>query len=141
MKRGFYGAIIIDDRPGYKHALSILQTSIKKGLLDPEYCDVDNKHRGSALNYEIYDYARGVVLIQRRKTTCTKYGNSPKKDYYILGRLKGKVFKVKAPKKNAIVRQAKKDLGTGYILRHIAGIKTAKELLAFKTADRILNNN
>jgi len=98
---------------------------------------VDRKHRGSALNYDIYDYARGVVLIQQRLTTCTKYGNSPKKDYFLLIRSNGRIFKKEAPKKMAIVKLAKKDPEPGEIIKHIIGATTAKEIIAKYVARRM----
>lgn len=147
MKRGHYGQLIVtwkdgdkDETTGFIYARSILYQAIKKGIIEEEYCGVDNKHRGECLNYDVYDYAPGIALVQKRKTTCTKYGNSPQKNYLLIGRVKGKVFVIPAPKKNAIVRQAKKDPKPGGIIRHIAGVKTASELLAYKTANRILNH-
>jgi len=137
MRRNDYGAIIFDESKGYDNGRNILAQAIKKGRLEEPYCDVDKKHRGSALNYEIYDYARGVVLIQKRMTECTKYGNSPKKDYLLLFRVKGRLVTMEAPKKLSIVRVAKKDPPAGEIIQHIIGAKTAKDVLAKYVARRM----
>lgn len=69
-----------------KAARGLLERAIKAGLLEAPYVDVDRKHRGSALNYDLYDAKDGIALYQRRFTVCTKHGNSPKKDYFILRR-------------------------------------------------------
>ena len=69
-----------------KAARRLLELAIKAGLLDAPYVDVDRKHRGSALNYDLYDAKDGVALYQCRHTVCTKYGNTPTKDYVLLRR-------------------------------------------------------
>jgi len=137
MTRNEYGAICRSESAWYSNGLDILSQAFKRGLLGSPYCDVDKKHRGSALNYEIYDYARGVVLVQKRLTICTKYGNSPQKDYFLLLRLKGKVVVKDAPKKMSIVRMAKKSPKQGEIIQHIIGAKTAKEVVAKYVARRM----
>ena len=94
LPRGHYGEIgggTDELRRLVRAAREILDAAVKADKLDAEYCDVDRKHRGSALNYDLYDVVvtRGRVvsaLFQARQTTCTKYGNSPVKDYVLLTR-------------------------------------------------------
>ena len=107
----------------------ILADTMLTGVIDEEYVDVDRKHRGSALNYDLYDYTEGCILIQRRHTTCTKYGNSPQKDYFLLVRKGGDIAIVPAPHKMAIARAAKLDPPIGHIISKITGCNEAKEVL------------
>lgn len=69
-----------------KGAMGLLERAVKAGLLGAPFVDVDRKHRGSALNYDLYDAKDGIALYQSRYTVCTKYGNSPTKDYVLLRR-------------------------------------------------------
>lgn len=118
-------------------AREILVDAIIAGHLEEEYCDVDRKHRGSALNYAIYDIASDVILIQKRHTTCTKWGNNPQKDYYLLLRLlrtqKG-VVKIVAPHKMAIIRASKLGLPAGKVIEKICGTQSADEIFALLVA-------
>ena len=132
-----YGEIVSSDNRYYRSGQKILSTAIRKGLLESPYCNVDGKHRGSALNHDIYDIAPGLILIQRRYTTCTKYGNSPKKDYFMLLNIGKKVIKIDAPKKMSIVRMAKKNPRDGDIIKHITGEKNPKRILAGLVAVRM----
>jgi hypothetical protein len=68
----------------YNKARLIILLAIKNKKLKNEYVDVDRRHRGEALNYSVYDIRSSTVIIQRRFTICTKYGNSPTKDYILL---------------------------------------------------------
>ncbi len=120
VERDNYGAVKSKGNENYR---KILTLAIKQGQLEPEYMDIDSKHRGSALNYSVYDFMRGAVLVQKRETTCTKYGNSPKKSYWLLIRQGRKVIVYEAPKKGAIVRKAKKSSNSGEVVRHILGKK------------------
>lgn len=124
VERNMWGAIKAAPQP----AREILCDAIIAGLLEEEYCDVDRKHRGSALNYGIYDYTTDVILIQARHTTCTKWGNSPQKDYYILLRVSGEVVKFSAPHKMAIVRASKLGLPAGKIIEKICKTADVSEL-------------
>ena len=110
----------------YGHAQAILAQAIRQGTLDAPYCDVDKKHRGSALNYDLFDFARGVALVQRRNTVCSKYGNSPTKSYWMLRRRAGKVTVTMAPGKATIAKLAKSDLPWGGVIAAITGAKPAK---------------
>jgi hypothetical protein len=83
MTRGYYGELTGDDA---NEGRAILSLALKNGQLPHEYCDVDQKHRGSALNYSIYDVTKNTVIVQQRETTCDKYGNHPKKTYYRIDR-------------------------------------------------------
>lgn len=78
MERDFYGALIND------RGQIIVHNAINLGIIPPEYCTIDRKHRGSARSYAIYDRAKNEILVQRRDTTCTRYGNSPRKSYLAL---------------------------------------------------------
>ena len=64
----------------------LLHEAISKEYLNEPYVNVDKKHRGSALSYDLYDVSRNEILIQRRYTVCTKYGNSPTKNYFVIRR-------------------------------------------------------
>lgn len=115
-------------------AREILVDAIIAGHLVEEYCDVDRKHRGSALNYAIYDIASNVILIQQRATTCTKWGNNPQKDYYLLLRVQEGVVKIDAPHKMAIVRASKLGLPAGKVIEKICGTQSADEIFALLVA-------
>jgi hypothetical protein len=130
--RGTYGQIIptisttgTAAPSTYGHAKSILAQAIRRGVVDAPYCEVDAKHRGSALNYDLYDFARGVALVQQRHTTCTKYGNSPTKTYLILRRQCGVVTATEAPGKARIAKLAKSGLPWGGVIAAITGRKPA----------------
>lgn len=111
-------------------AMEILVDAIIAGYLEEEYCNVDRKHRGSALNYAIYDIASNVILIQRRYTTCTKWGNNPQKDYYLLLHTHEGIVKIDAPHKMAIVRASKLGLQAGKVIERICGTQSADEIFA-----------
>jgi len=72
-------------------ARTLLARAIEAGNLDASYVDIDRKHRGSALNYDLYDAKDGIALYQQRHTVCTKFGNSPAKDYFLVRRTGRKV--------------------------------------------------
>lgn len=127
--RNAYGAIQ-KTAHGYNSAREMIIDAMMANVLDEEYCDVDRKHRGSALNHDIYDYVENVVLVQSRHTTCDKYGNHPQKDYWILLRVSGEVIKFAAPHKMAIARTAKLNPVAGHILKKIAKTQDAAELFA-----------
>lgn len=125
---GRWCAVSIPAPKAYAHAQQILALAIKKGMLEPEYCDVDRKHRGSARNYDLYDFAPGVALVQQRDTTCTKYGNRPKKQYWLIRRNgAGKLTVESADHAKArIAKLAKSDLPFGGIIAAITGKKAVK---------------
>lgn len=111
----------------YQRALDILRAAINTELIPAEYCEIDRKHRGSARNYDLYDFAPGVALVQKRETTCTKYGNSPQKSYLLLRRNgAGKITVVEmAAAKARIAKLAKSDLPFGGVIAAITGKKPA----------------
>lgn len=136
INRNKWGAIVSGD--GYNEAQDILLDAIAAGIIAKEYCDVDRKHRGSALNYDLYDYADGVVLVQQRHTICSKYGNNPQKNYLLLIKTGDSVAVATAPHKMMIVRAAKLNPEAGYIIQKIARTKKADELYArFIAAPRL----
>ena len=120
----------------YQRALDILQTAISTGLIPQEYCDVDYKHRGSARNYDLYDFAPGVALVQKRETVCTKYGNSPQKTYLLLRRNgAGKItVEEMAATKARIAKLAKSGLPFGGVIAAITGKKPTLIKTAANTA-------
>jgi hypothetical protein len=126
INRNSWGAIVSADQ----HAKMILADAMLDGVLEPEYCDVDHKHRGSALNYDIYDYVDNAILVQKRHTTCDKYGNHPQKDYIILMNINGEVVRADAPHKMAIARAAKLNPPIGHILHKITKCTAVSEMFA-----------
>jgi hypothetical protein len=114
--RGSYGeldiassnAVIADGR-------KLLKEAIAKEYLKAPYVDIDKRHRGSALNYDLYDADRNEVLVQRRYTVCTKYGNSPTKDYFVIRRHRQaiQVLLVSDDAKRLVVKRSRttKELG------------------------------
>ena len=97
--------------PGRK----LLEEAIAKEYLKAPYVDIDKRHRGSALNYDLYDADRNEVLVQRRYTVCTKYGNSPTKDYFVIRRHRQaiQVLLVSDDAKRLVVKRSRttKELG------------------------------
>lgn len=92
--RGTYGELIFaGNNPVIDAGRQLLKEAIAKEYLKAPFVDVDKRHRGSALNYDLYDANRNEVLVQRRYTVCTKYGNSPTKDYFVIRR-HGKAIQV-----------------------------------------------
>ena len=107
---------------------AILDAAISRGRVDAPYCEVDHKHRGTALNWDIYDAAPGRVLVQRRHTTCTRWGSSPTKQYLILSRdRRSKITVTSADAyKAVIVKLAKTAPRLGAIIAHCEGRKRLK---------------
>ena len=82
--------------PDIQLAKLIKQCVGEAGPMSESYVDVDRKHRGSALNHDMYDVVinNGKVrqaLVQERYCTCTKYGNAVTKEYFLLTASRGKV--------------------------------------------------
>lgn len=77
--RNDFGALI-----GNAVGANLLALAIKTRKVEHPYVDVDRKHRGWALSYDVYDVRGKTAIIQRRLTKCTKYGNSPTKSYLLL---------------------------------------------------------
>lgn len=98
INRGYFGQIVNTITDGYNcpvfaYGSKAISLAVAQGMLKGEYCSVDRKHRGDALNYDIYDVdiKKRLVLVQRRHTVCTKYGNSPTKDYFLIKLTRNKV--------------------------------------------------
>jgi hypothetical protein len=117
--RGTYGELILAGRnPVIDGGRKLLNEAIAKGYIDEPYVNVDKKHRGSALNYDLYDVNRNEVLIQRRYTVCTKYGNSPTKNYFVIRR-HGKtiqVLRVTDDAKSLVVKRSRASVEFGEVL-------------------------
>lgn len=127
-----------------KAARGLLERAIKAGLLAAPYVDVDRKHRGSALNYDLYDAKDGIALYQRRYTVCTKYGNSPTKDYFLLRR-KGHGVELEGlggPEKARVVKLARVANNLGEVINTVTGVAKrplkAKVARAVRTAYKIV---
>lgn len=108
--RGNYGEILSPTtNPTIAAAKKLLAKAIESGYLERPYVDVDKKHRGSALNHDVYDASASSVLIQRRKTICHKHGNSPTKDYLCITRRNGNlvVTEVSDSAKPMVVKRCK----------------------------------
>lgn len=133
MNRNQWGALHGVD----EGARMILADALLTGTLAPEYVAVDRKHRGSALNYDIYDAAPDCLLIQERHTTCDKYGNHPQKNYLILIRVGDNIAKIPAPHKMAIARAAKLDPPVGHIIKKITGCTTTPGIIARYAAEKM----
>lgn len=117
--RGTYGELIFaGNNPLIDAGRQLLKEAIAKGYIDEPYVDVDKKHRGSALNYDLYDVDRNEVLVQRRYTVCTKYGNSPTKSYLVIRR-HGKaiqVLRVIEDAKPLVVKRSRASVEFGEVL-------------------------
>ena len=110
-------------RRARKSARALLARAISDGHLDASYVDVDHKHRGSALNYELYDAKEGIALYQQRHTVCTKYGNSPTKKYFFVRRTGRKVSveQLDAKAKAHVVKLAKASRNLGEVIDTLTG--------------------
>lgn len=111
----------------FQLAQALLAQAIQSGKLEKPYVDVDSRHRGSALNYDLYDIKGASVLIQSRHTTCTKWGNSPKKDYLLLRKMgRGVTVIDMNESKPVIVKLAKASDGLGDVIDALSGKKPIK---------------
>lgn len=120
-----------------KAAKVLLERAIKARLLDAPYVNVDRKHRGSALNYDPYDAKDGIALFQRRYTVCTKYGNSPTKDYVLLRR-KGRRVELEwlgGSEKARVVKLSRVATTLGEVINTLTGV--AKRPLKAKVAREV----
>lgn len=129
-----FGQIVsATDDKHIKAARNLLSRAIEQGLLDAPYVQVDKKHRGSALNYDVYDSKDGIALYQCRHTVCTKYGNSPTKRYFFLRR-KGRGVEVEwldGSAKARVIKLAKMSDTMGEVINTLTG--TAKRPLRLKS--------
>lgn len=131
IRRGNYGEILrsygVPEPVTLSRGAKILSLAVRRGLVDAPYCEVDHKHRGSALNYDIYDAAPGAVLVQRRYTICTKYGSSPQKTYLLLRRTDRKITVASADGHKAVLAKLAKQVPKlGAIIAHCEGRKSLK---------------
>lgn len=93
VKRGYYdeidyiGVINDDSRVDYRTNVSVQLLRLFEPILDDSYIET-RKGRGSCLNHDLYGYDahQGVAIIQSRETMITKYGNSSRKTYFLIGR-------------------------------------------------------
>ena len=119
IRRGTYGELILaGNNPVIDAGRKLLNEAISKEYLDESYVDVDKKHRGSALSYDLYDVSRNEILIQRRYTVCSKYGNSPTKNYFVIRR-HGRtiqVLRVTDDAKPFIVKRSRASVELGEVL-------------------------
>lgn len=120
--RNHFGALSFSGKPptNLSNGLKLLEKAISLKLLDYEYIDTDKKGFGDCLNYDIYDVARGSVLVQRRETTIDKYGNHPQKDYFIISD-SGKTVTPVAHK-SMIVKWSKRAKKPGDIIKADTGL-------------------
>lgn len=124
-----YAQIVAIDAAVATAAKGLLDEAIRAKALESSYVEVDRKHRGSALNYDLFDVAinragRVVAAIyQRRFTVCTKYGNSPTKDYFLITAGRGKAVKVDEiyDAKPRLVRYARVAMIAGELIDAMAG--------------------
>lgn len=61
----------------------IIARAQRAKLLPSEYADFDSHGRGDCLNIDLYGYVPGLVLVQVRRTTVSKWGTSPRKQYIV----------------------------------------------------------
>lgn len=96
ISRDYYDAIVYPNvperlatHPRLSHlawassAKHIIETAQDNKVLPNEYANFDRKGRGDCLNIDLYGYAEGLVLVQVRRTTVSKYGSSPRKSYFV----------------------------------------------------------
>jgi hypothetical protein len=117
--RGTYGELIFaGNNPLIDAGRQLLKEAIAKEYLKAPFVAVDKKHRGSALNYDLYDVDRNEVLVQRRYTVCTKYGNSPTKDYFVIRRHRNsiQVLLVSDDAKRLVVKRSRTAKVLGEVL-------------------------
>jgi len=130
MTRNYWGAIEGPRSP-------LLASAIAAGLLPAEYIDTDRKGRGSCLNYDDYDVSASPkrLLVQRRETTITKYGSSPRKSYALVQLRNRKVEVINMDAHKAlIVKLAKAATRPGQVIATLLG-ETARPVKLPSVAD------
>lgn len=75
---------------------------------------------GWCLNYDFYDINESTVLVQQRETERTKYGSSPRKEYYLIRRCGRGVTVTEAPKAR-VVKLAKMATELGQVIATLTG--------------------
>lgn len=135
--RDQYGAIIVGNE--YNIGRTLIRAAVDTGKITPEFFSVDKKWRGKALNYSIYDVKGNAAIIQHRLTTCSKYGNSPVKDYLLLQKCGAGISVTDINEfKPRIVKLAKSELELGSIIDIIKGKNksNSKKTKTSKSLDR-----
>lgn len=75
---------------------------------------------GWCLNYDFYDVTESTVLVQCRETERTKYGSSPRKDYFLIRRCGRGVTVTEAPKAR-VAKLAKVATELGQVINTLTG--------------------
>ena len=102
LKRNEYGEII--NAAFFNPAIkTMLAQAVKQELIPKSFDSLewDKKKRasGTAIHHEIYDFARGAVIVCIRHASGSKYGvKTDSKEYYMLTRSKGVVSCRELPK-------------------------------------------
>lgn len=119
-QRNEYGALTEMPEALCAVARELLAKAIAAKKLKAPYLDMELHRRygylGQCLNYDFYDVSASSVLVQRRETERTKYGSSPRKDYYIIRRCGRGVSVIPAPKA-VVVKLAKASSSLGEVIR------------------------
>lgn len=124
VNRNEYGAL--KQMPPELHSIAqeLLSQAISAKKLTAPYNDMKRHSRhgylGRCLNYDYYDVTESSVLIQQRETERTKYGFSPRKNYFIIRRCGRGVTVIEAPKPT-VVKLAKISTGFGQVIQTITG--------------------
>jgi hypothetical protein len=123
-RRNEYGALTEMPSEMQARAQELLSKAIAAKKLKAPFHDMELHKRhgyiGRCLNYDYYDVAEACVLVQQRETQRTKYGSSPRKDYFIIRRCGRGVTVVDAPKA-IVVKLAKISTGLGQVIQTITG--------------------
>lgn len=119
-QRNEYGALTEMPEALCAVARELLAKAIVAKKLKAPYLDMELHRRhgylGHCLNYDFYDVSVSSVLVQRREKVRTKYGSSPKKDYYIIRRCGRGVSVIRAPKA-VVVKLSKASSSLGEVIR------------------------
>ena len=121
--RGNYGEIVNvrgRAKTAFIAATKLLDEAAEAGLLPKAYYCHLSRTRSESLNYDIYDFAPGMVLVQKRFTKMSKYGSSSRKDYYIISSGSGGLTIENIEyAKMLVVRTAKAELPYGFVLDRV----------------------
>ncbi|MFM2056391.1 MAG: hypothetical protein RLY71_776 [Pseudomonadota bacterium] len=124
VNRNEYGAL--KEMPPELRSLAeeLLSKAFAAKKLTAPYNDMERHRRhgylGRCLNYDYYDAAESSVLVQQRETERTKYGSSPRKNYFIIRRCGRGVTVIEAPK-STVVKLAKISTEFGQVIQTITG--------------------
>ena len=122
--RNEYGALKDMPTELRTFAQELLSKAIAAKKLPAPYHDMELHKRhgyiGRCLNYDYYDVAESCILVQQRETKRTKYGSSPRKDYFIIRRCGRGVTVVDAPKA-IVVKLAKISTRLSQVIQTITG--------------------